>query len=258
MYTIQNEYTTGTGKKYCIRNLHFDNLQELGQCSASWKLVHVSHQTSSGDFMGDKYLRFSEGALIYQDCHDSSKGIKIYADYADYLYTYYDDMKFLSLLQERQRAIRLTEFPTGVVTIKDKIIGQEIPYYDGYVQIDQFFLNHQEEPYSYYLMCLIKIIDILQELIDNGIYYTDVHAGNFLINPLNDDLKLIDFGSTFISFNDGKNNKYANVVKNLKFMLDKLGVMVGLDWQDDLNNVSDLQVIKEIIHEHGKKLIKKR
>lgn len=254
MQKTSSEYIGNRGQKYQIKNLHFENLDELSNYSSKWKLTHISHQTSSGDFMGERSYCLGVGALIFQDRENSQKGIKIYEDYADYLYTYYDDTHFVSILKERQPTIKLTQFPNGIVTIKNKVVGQQIPYYEDYTQIDKFFLETPSILVSYYFN---KIIDIIQELNDHNIFYTDIHPGNFLINPSNNDIQLIDFSSTFVSFDQSKKYKYKNVLSNLKMMLEKLGKLLDLDLHNQLVDANSILKLREVINEKCKILVKK-
>ena len=147
------------------------------------------------------------GALIYVNTDDPMHSLKIYKDYSDFIMavkmgctkyvpgTHNNERDFIKKLQFFQDKIKLTRFPTGIVTYHDYIIGQEIPFYKDCINLLNACqkANHVEEIIALYIKCL----EIIKELYDNGIVYFDVHMNNFIVNKDNN-VNLIDFDSDYV------------------------------------------------------------
>lgn len=192
-YTIRNEYKSYSGRVSNISNINFSKYSDL--LDFKWKLIKQSHSNSSCKFIDSGGEKVS--VLVYKNPDNIKQGARIYGDYADYKYTYYNDDVLISKLQEVQPFIKLTEFPYGVITIGDKIIGQQIPFYDGYIEIGSAI--NKETDIEVIFNYSLKIVDIFRELYAYDVYYSDIHSGNILVNPKNNDVKLIDFEDPFVS-----------------------------------------------------------
>lgn len=108
------------------------------------------------------------------------------------------DAGFIQKLQNQKGKIKLTEFPTGIITQEERIIGQEIPFYSGCQTILYFFqTNIVDNP----IVQFKSILDALKEMYDAGIDYFDIHGNNFVLDPWNPStVKTIDFDETYVSF----------------------------------------------------------
>lgn len=238
-----------------IDNINFSKLSDL--VHFNWVFVKASHELP---LSRSSFPRFKESTYIYKNPNDSTKGVRIYEDYADYKYSFHIDHRMIMKLQEKQPCIKLTEFPTGIVTIEDKIIGQQIPYYDNYTTIEEVLEDNLSEEIFYdYIR---KVIDIFKELSENGILYMDIHSGNILVNLMkNNDVKLIDFENSFMHINEkdhtNSQKEYLRMLKMLLELFKKVSEhydMELLNMESDFNSIDDLY---QIIPSKGNILIKK-
>ena len=90
------------------------------------------------------------------------------------------------------------------------------------------------------------------ELVNNNIYYLDIHSNNFLI--YNNDLKLIDFEPSFVSFKE-EDLKY--LVYNLVNMINRINSYLGIELIKDCNNLEGIvnALSKEYVLSKEKPLI---
>ena len=68
-----------------------------------------------------------------------------------------------------------------------------------------------------------KVLNIIDELLDNGILYLDIHENNFLVND-DLDVKLIDFESSSVIFDRISANDKIECYKKVKDMFKKLEI----------------------------------
>jgi hypothetical protein len=95
----------------------------------------------------------------------------------------------------------------------------------------------------------MDILKILKELADNGIYYSDVHAKNFMINLENLTVKLIDFETRFVSIDDDKKFLYKNMIINLKKMITKINSLYHVEFDNTFNKIENLEHIQEYVYD---------
>lgn len=249
-YTLKNEYQSLNGKVTKISNINFAKFSDL--MDFKWELVKESHKSSSIKFIDSGYEKIS--VLVYRNPLNSRQGARIYGDYADYKYTYYNDDTLISKLQEKQPFIKLTEFPYGVITIGNKIIGQQIPFYDGYIEIGEMI--NKKISIEQIINYGFKLIDIFSELLAYDIYYSDIHLGNILVNPLNDDIKLIDFEQPFVTTYSLDSEKSCDkiVANRLSNLINDLGCNMGVSICGLVNSLNDL---KDKLLEVNNRLVKK-
>ena len=228
---IKDKYMDSDGKVYNIRNVNFDinsPIQFFGE-----KVAETSKDYTA--FLGEEDYVF-DGVYICKTSYDPKKALRIYKDWAafkllaqfrnisNYRNLGYSDHEIVSMLQEKQKDIKLTEFPTGIVTYGDIVIGQEIPYYEGHIDLNkeiENLLNGIKDDISYkkntqmIMYYYQKLINILEELTNKGIYYKDLHPKNFVVK--NESLKLIDFETGRVDFDCTKKDllKYVKLVRKL-------------------------------------------
>ena len=226
---IRNSFTNIKGQTFdSVKELSFKKGELFGNLG---RYITESHHEVS-DFAYDIYDSHF-GVYIYQDYKESNLGYKIYKDFAEYNFNGYGDDKLIQKLQERQKYIYKTEFPTGVVTLDGKIIGQQIPFYPNCVTLlDYIKTNININPVDIY----IKVLQLLQELFLNGIIYLDIHSRNFMIDLSSLDVKLIDFDSCYIQFDD------TNLLKRQLCNYRKMVIFLN----DILNTSSITGVFKEV------------
>lgn len=252
MFQIKQGYTNVRGEQFPnIRNINFATKKDLSTNLGKF-ITETNHDCN---FLDDDFP-LEEGIFLYESNYDRKKALRIYKDFANYQYINHDDETIVSRLQENQKNVKLTEFPTGIITIENKVIGQETPYYKDYVPIISAFKGNKilQLPTEYY----IKVLNILRELYQNGIIYSDVHGKNFLVGPDGKDVKIIDFDSTFLEFGQKKTGLYFNLVNNLKLLIYELNMAIGVNVQNDLKKASSLENIEECVNEIHHVLTKKR
>ncbi len=125
---------------------------------------------------------------IYQDHNFKHIAYKITEEAQNQAVSNELEIKFIKKLKELQPNIKLTKFPTGIVTLENRVVGQEIIYLNNYITLANYLEEHKltED-------IINKIIEILLELYENNVLYNDIHPNNFMINPENKDVQLIDF-----------------------------------------------------------------
>lgn len=214
----------GKNSDFNLRTIEFDSVEDFKNSKGEF----ITYTKKDFDFKSDvwnlNYDAFSLNGinLYFNPCRENS-ALRIYQDLVQYPYCIHDDDRLVNELQKRQKNVKLTEFPTGVVSVGDKIIGQEIPYYTYYRTLFDKVgeINNKKQILLYYK----NIIQILKELLDNGIIYKDVHARNFLVDK---DIKLIDFESQFVNF-DNLSSSYEDMMFNLVKMFNDLDSKYSLD-----------------------------
>ena len=216
---IKDSYTDKNGTSYKnVREVMFTKeevVYNLGEY-----ITQTSREVS--DFFKDDSMDFNtDGFYIYKSLYDENKGLRVYRRFNEYQFNGERDEILISKLQEKQAKIKLTEFPTGVLTREGYIFGQEMPFYENYETLFNFKDNI--ESVSQLVEIYKKCLKILEELYKNDIYYTDVHSKNFMVN--NDDIKLIDFEYGRVKFDDPS---YIDVVfYRVKNMFDFINSLLG-------------------------------
>lgn len=188
----------------------------------------------------------TRGVYIYQSYSNPEIAYRIYKAFADCGFDGYEDDKLIQKLSERQKNINLSKFPTGVVTLSGKIIGQEIPYYANDITLFEFFNKYKNiNPIKIYY----AVLEILNELYYNGIIYLDTHPKNFMINLLNEypSVDIIDFEYSRIIFDDDSEVYRKLLFCNYKIMVNKLNEMLGIT--DIVGKFSETQSFDDTYHQ---------
>ena len=206
MDNVPRRYNTYTNKD----NITYDKVKELAfkQKELMNNLGKFVNETNreANLFFDDQYS-LENGVYIYQDYNNPNIAYRIYKEFAEYNFNGNKDELLIQELMQKQDKVKLTEFPFGVVTLDNRIIGQQIPYYPNHISLYEYFkANKDIDIYMIYL----QILDILNELYSNGILYFDSHAKNYLING--DTINLIDFEYSLMSFD-------INNIRLKKYML---------------------------------------
>ena len=233
-----------------VRNLQVDFNSKIND---NYKFIISTHDDMDSEF--DLI-----GAIIYANIDDLSKSLKIYKDYAEIhlavdcnlfncAITHHYDIDLIKNLQQKQKNIKLTQFPTGIVTYKGYIIGQEMPFYVNCIDLLKYCQTLGDN--NVIINQIIKCIQIIQELYENGIVYIDVHPQNFLVDSLGG-FHLIDFDNKYVSFSIDDIDSYNRMIDNLKCMIKDIFKLfnISLENIDCLNSLEDildsLQSILEI------------
>jgi len=185
LFEIRQGYTSLDGTHYDnIKNIAFEKREDVSKIG---NLVF--------------YSKLPLRSTIYQTFDNPKVAYKIYNKHSE---CYKEDDCLISKLSLLQKDIKLTDFPTGIITESGNIIGQEIVYYEGSKDIGSIgrkvpFENLPFPPTELYL----AMLNILKEMYDNKIFYMDVFEGNFmLLNPKEKTpiVKAIDFEPSQIYF----------------------------------------------------------
>lgn len=198
------------------------------------------------------------GVNVYQTHGNPNIAYRIYKEFADYGFNGQDDARLIQNLSERNTNIKLSKFPTGVVTLDGRIIGQEIPYFPNSVTLlDYIKIKYPNiNPFNLY----IEVLKILKEMYDNGIIYLDNHPKNFMITEDDHSYKMniIDFESSFVKFDDCDRLHTNNLFKNYLNMINRLNNMLGVtDKVGEIVKVDNFDNAFDQLNEKSKKLIKK-
>lgn len=115
----------------------------------------------------------------------------------------------LTMLIQKQGKVLNTDFPIGYCKSRKRLCGLIIRYYPETLSLREILLSENLELLkNYYLndensihnlfLCFLEILNNLEEMIDNDIYYTDVNYGNIVF--YNNLVKIIDFDSNYLTF----------------------------------------------------------
>lgn len=250
MPTIKDNYVDGLNKTYEVRNLSYDSVDELTANAGTFIRLPESEANV------DTSSPLTSGVYLYKTHYNPSVALRLYKDFITPEYTGHLDHRVVSKLQEKQKLVTLTDFPTGIVTIRDNVVGQEIPYYEDYDTIYRFFHNRKltKLPTHYY----IEILKILKELYSADIVYSDIHTKNLLVNRINETIKLIDFEYSLVGFDDKKKYLYMPMIYNLKSFLLRLSAIYDIEFDEDFDKAKTLEQIEECVLEKHEKLLKRQ
>ena len=90
--------------------------------------------------------------------------------------------------------------PESLVSVEKEIKGFSLPYIKGY-NFESFLVNHNvsTESKMYYIKQIGDILEQLEHIRKNTnldcIYLNDLHASNFIVDPKNQELKVVDLDS---------------------------------------------------------------
>lgn len=223
-----------------LRHIRLDNMEQF--CEYEGKTISSTYSVDS--------MNYTSGVRISEASYDPSKALRIYYDYLDG--SSHSDERMISTLIDRQKNVKLTEFPTGIITLENKIIGQEIPYYRNYNTLFDVISNNENIlPTELY----IKVLKSLKELLDNEIVYKDIHAKNFLLDQTNSILRIIDFEPHFVSLE----SKYGQgvMINNLKAMIKKLNGIRNIRFSKIYKKTNTFNEVEECIYDEHIKLMRK-
>lgn len=215
MFVIRDEFTDRQGKKYDIRNINYQTLDNEKNPFG----IYITETKRESNVFFDNEFDEESGVYIFKSPIEEKKAFRIYKDFSSTklcnIELHHSEVHLLSELIKRQNKIKYTEFPTGIITYNNFIIGQEIPYYHGYKTFDTKVEKLDKITIiKYYL----EILKRLKELYENGIIYNDVHAKNFMVGK-NDDIKIIDFEPYLVSFDQEYDKR---MLENLKQMINRI------------------------------------
>lgn len=224
-----------------IVNVGFSSLNELrlflGKLITETKKENNNFATAKGDY---------DGIFLYQmpSIHDEDYAYRIYRDFEKYKYRRHYDDKLISFLQSKQHLVKNVDFPVGVVTVENEVIGQIIYLYKNSQTIFSYLNsikgNNKFEKVYYDL--LLKVLNILKLLYENDIFYVDIHPNNFLI--VDGAIKIIDFENHSI---DNSNDKEKYFMHNLCYIIKLINRYFGIDC--DIKREDSFEVVYQKVRE---------
>ena len=106
-----------------LKNINFEDVNDL---SISKGKYITETKKEFNPFFADSQPE-TEGVYIYQTTYDENKAFRLYKDWANNVFCEFEqhpsDAKMIKELIKRQKYIRLTDLPTGIVTLKGYTIG---------------------------------------------------------------------------------------------------------------------------------------
>ena len=138
-------------------------------------------------------------------------------------------MIMLENLVAKQSQVPNVDFPIGYFRQWHKLRGLIVRYYQNGVSVDNIIqaddIKSLEKYYCYdadnihnLFLLLQNMLDVVYEMFENGIYYTDINPGNFIL--VDNQVKVIDFDSRFVFFeNADKDRSLFNIMYNYEMLL---------------------------------------
>ena len=195
-----------------------------------------------------------DGVFIYQDRNNPNIGYRIYKEFANPGFYSYSEDKLIAKLSEKQSVITRTKFPTSILTLEGRVIGQKIPLYLNHDEIHKHVINSKELPTEYYR----QILDILKEMYDNGIGYLDGHSKNFIIERNSGHVELIDFEWSKMEFDSISSSSNWKIFNNLNSLINRCNENSKTDDILSKSNVQTFSEAYEYVEESEYKLLKSK
>ena len=121
---IKTGFTAYDGKYYPnVRTINFFDAEDLRNCRGSF--INETKVDPNSFFGGSQ--TYTTGVYIYKSILDDKKALRIYKDWSNNVFCNIEqhsmDVKMISELNKKQNDIKLTEFPTGLITLNGNTIG---------------------------------------------------------------------------------------------------------------------------------------
>ena len=178
------------------------------------------------------YDETSKGELVtFSNIHDIEIKNNFFKllDNPKYIIKKSDDLNvdrlfmMLTRFNEVKDVIKKTDLPVSYYMENNNIVGTVIPYYPDTTplysisktrKISQLLEEYKhDEDCIRNVFCLYNdILDIFQELLDNGIFYYDSNSTNFVFSD--NEVRLIDFDPKRIMY-DANHKEYKTVIDGL-------------------------------------------
>lgn len=199
----------------------FKDGDKMNKESSFTNKIHKSYDIDN--YVIDKDFSFDLSKIFYEDSNTliydigDGLGFKIDKSLFNKVRESYNIEEMVSGLVLRQGNVKNTDFPVGVVSCKRRCVGQAIKLYKDYVCLyDIVDDNNIGLLYN-------KVLCIIDELLNNGILYLDIHEHNFLVSA-NLDVKLIDFESSCVIFDRISASDKIECYDKVKKMFERLEI----------------------------------
>lgn len=195
------------------------------------------------------------GVYIFQNNFNPDVAYRIYKEFLQYNFDGYLDDRVVPKLVERQPKVKLSKFPTGIITLEGKIIGQEIPYFKDYSTLLETITNGYDNPFLLYK----KVLLIVKEMYENGIIYIDIHAHNFMIKG--DNVEVIDFEHEYVTFDDYSKYSIESLFTNFIRLVHTLNNARRINEEFDYHNYDNFKsfdILYDQLNEMEDRFVKKK
>lgn len=255
---VKDDYINEKGYRFQVRNICCDQYgitpRAFGKVVAE---TPNNGSSSDGSYLVDTVTIYKPDELYLNTQNDlgaSYMALRVYDDVSNFrcgVPCIHDDEYLVSTLQERQKYVKLTDFPTGIVTVRGHVVGQEIPFYENHLPISKMVTEKHThlQQIEYYL----SMLRILKELLANEIIYSDIHGNNFMVSKKDGSVKLIDFEKRFVHFNQNKEQR-QQALSHLKLLLLSLNDKTNLKFNEDIMKMNDFEDLEKHIIEEQKVL----
>lgn len=160
--------------------------------------------------------------------------------------------KMLITLRDKQGNVAMTDFPIGYFRRFYHIRGIIMKHYKGGISLDRLskrkdigdimkYYSKDDDSTHNLFLSFDETLTALNEMYDNGIYYTDVNPGNFLLH--NNSVKTIDFDPIYVTFNN-KDEQLSLILSRYKDMTNLVLSNIGIDneYDCDVNSFEGAKV----------------
>ena len=147
------------------------------------------------------------------------------------------------------------DFPIGYYKERSKIKGLIIPNYPNSISLRhalinenlEDFYNHSVNKKDNIVLLLQDIFKILEDLYNNGIIYTDVNPGNFVLYQ--NEIKIIDFDPDYLFYDDNDNYYLKKMLVNYQTLVNYVCRKYEMNLYDICHfdsNISDVKKYMKI------------
>jgi len=234
---VEKIYVNKSGTVYAnVKNFSWEELQD-------YKIIkETSHVMNFQGKSSRDFEDLDDGTWICQSVEDKNVGYRIDLRYLNPFIDNQSSARNINDLQSIQPNIKLTEFPYGVITRDNRVVGEVMPFYPDSINILDYIKETTDENI---LNVYKQVLNILKEMYENGIVYRDIHGGNFVITNKNENplVHAIDFEDMFIKIN--KNLDYMDFsirghLHNLRNFLNNIKKFIkSQEAQDYITNITD-------------------
>lgn len=150
----------------------------------------------------DTYF-YLDSEIFKKEIDNKLQLIEIYKEYG---VEYIDKLDELKKLYSILQITHCNDLIKGIVTYKNYPIGVLLEYYKDYKTLGEifFYLSQKEK-----IIVLEKVKILLENLMDNDIYYKDIKENNIMVNKETLDVKIIDLDGNEVRIED-KSYVYKN------------------------------------------------
>ena len=150
--------------------------------------------------------------------------------------------EMLANLIDKQKDIKSVDFPIGYFVHMKKLAGLIVKYYKDGVSCDNVFSTglmddlgkyyyHDEDSLHNLFLLFEEVLNIQEEMFDNGVYYMDTNAGNIVLS--NNQVKIIDFDRRYVKFTD-KDQSLKSIMYSYFFLI--RSAMLYYECNESINN----------------------